>query len=365
MSYPNPFGRRKRDRKAAATEPAATEKKLTLAEIARRDLLTEISEFIMRHDLDVTGANLSLICAALSGANRRLAQEFVKRETRREPIDQRYLDTMMRLNPGTHDRIAELERLMDKMEYSLMRFAQTARSAQDESSQHRGAIGRQIEEMESDAAARSEQIRVERVIELSHSMLERLDMVERAMDRSQNETQQLRSSLAQARHEADVDHLTRLPNRRAFERRLKSATDEAKADGVPLSIAFCDVDHFKQVNDTHGHEAGDRILCAIADTLSAIANDECFIARHGGEEFVMLFYGLDKEDAWRELERVRRMMASKQLMNRETGKPFGKITFSGGIAEVTETDDPRSALERADAALYEAKQGGRNMIIAN
>ncbi len=332
---------------------------------ARHDLLTHISDFLIRHDLDITGTNLSLVCAALSGSNRQLAQEFAARETSREPIDQRWINTMTRLDPGTHDRIAELEKLMDKLEYSLLRFAQTAKSAQDESSQHRGAIGRQIKEIQSGSVAHSEGMRVERVIELSASMLERLEQVEKAMDRSESETQQLRSSLAQARHEADVDHLTRLPNRRAFERRLKSASDEARANDVPLCIAFCDVDNFKQVNDRHGHDAGDRILCAIANTLNAIANDECFIARHGGEEFVLLFYGLTKQEAWHKLDKVRGMMASKQLLNRETGKPFGKITFSGGVAEVTEDSDPRSALARADAALYEAKKAGRNTIVAH
>jgi diguanylate cyclase len=77
-----------------------------------------------------------------------------------------------------------------------------------------------------------------------------------------------------------------------------------------------------------------------------------------------LFHGLDKDDAFRKLDGVRRAMAAKQLLNRETGRPFGKVTFSGGIAEVTEEDDPRSALARADAALYEAKEAGRNRILS-
>ena len=88
------------------------------------------------------------------------------------------------------------------------------------------------------------------------------------MARSEAETEQLRDSLAKARIEADVDHLTRLPNRRAFERRLISATLAARERGEPLSFAFVDVDHFKQVNDSHGHAAGDRVLCALAASLS-------------------------------------------------------------------------------------------------
>jgi diguanylate cyclase len=157
--------------------------------------------------------------------------------------------------------------------------------------------------------------------------------------------------------------LTGLPNRRAFERRLVSAAIEARAKGEKLSLAFCDVDRFKLINDRHGHEAGDRVLCAVAQTLNEHAGDACFVARHGGEEFVLLFYGMDKEAARLRLDAIRCAQAHRQLMNRETGQPFGRITFSGGVAEVTEDADTRSALARADAALYRAKQDGRNRVM--
>ena len=102
----------------------------------------------------------------------------------------------------------------------------------------------------------------------------------------------------------------------------------------------------------------------MASTLNSVAADDCFVARHGGEEFVLLFYGLAKDVAFEKLDGVRRAMAVKQLMNRETGRPFGKVTFSGGLAQVTDHDDPRIALAQADEALYQAKQNGRNRIEA-
>jgi len=85
-------------------------------------------------------------------------------------------------------------------------------------------------------------------------------------------------------------------------------------------------------------------------------------ARHGGEEFVLLFEGLGKDAARARLDAIRRALAARVLMNRDTGQPFGKITFSGGVAEVAEDADTRGALARADAALYRAKQQGRNRI---
>lgn len=331
---------------------------------ARVDLLDRVREFCLKHDLNVTGPNLSIICNALSGANSELAEAFAKREMAGEPIDQRWIDTVARLDPQINARMSELDQLSDQLEYALMRFAQTARRAHEETSDHRTAIHAQIDEISESEPQPGTKSPVSRVIDISRAMIDRIHEVETAMERSQEETDKLRANLAQARMEADVDHLTRLPNRRAFERRFASASQEARSNNKPLCVAFCDVDHFKSINDRFGHDAGDRVLCAIATTLIDNAGDECFVARHGGEEFVLMFYGADKEMARNKLDGIRRAQAAKQLINRQTGKPFGKVTFSGGIAEVTEDGDNRSALSRADEALYRAKEQGRNTVIA-
>ena len=351
MPFPPGFLTRSPRSPAAAAEAAPTSR----AAAARRALLERIAEFLERHDLPPTPHNLAVICGGLSGANPELAGAFVQREMSGEPIDQRWLDTLARFDPAGLTRIAELEALADKLEYSLMRFAQTARSAQSETSDHRGAIRDQL-----DALARPADLA--EVFDLSRAMLTRIEQAEAAMARSEAETERLRESLAKARIEADVDHLTLLPNRRAFERRLISAALEARAKGEPLALAFCDVDHFKAVNDRHGHDAGDRVLCALAALFNEHAGENCFIARHGGEEFVILFHGMDKHAARLQLETIRRTQAARMLLNRETGQPFGRITFSAGVADVSEDSDPRSALARADAALYRAKQEGRNRV---
>ncbi len=365
MSFTSRFlARSYRPAEAAAAAPPSDEAvTASRAAEARRALLERIAGFVETHDLAVTASNLGTICGGLSGSHPELAQAFAAREIAGEPIDQRWLDTLARLDPDNHSRIAELEALMDKLEYSLMRFAQTARSAQSETSDHRGALGAQIEaiaEVDLPPAAAGE---LAQVLDLSRAMLARIEEVETAMARSQEETERLRENLAKARMEADVDHLTGLPNRRAFERRLVSASLEARAKGEVLSLGFCDVDRFKLINDNHGHEAGDRVLCAVAATLNEHAGDACFVARHGGEEFVLLFYGMDKQAARMKLDAIRRAQAARQLMNRDTGQPFGRVTFSGGVAEVTEDSDTRSALGRADAALYRAKQEGRNRVV--
>jgi diguanylate cyclase len=119
---------------------------------------------------------------------------------------------------------------------------------------------------------------------------------------------------------------------------------------------------FKQVNDTHGHDAGDRVICVVAELLAEVSGAKCHVARHGGEEFVLLLRGSRPDEAMGILDGAREKMAARKLVNRRTKQPFGQVTFSGGVADVFAYDDPRAALAAADAALYEAKEAGRNRI---
>ena len=182
------------------------------------------------------------------------------------------------------------------------------------------------------------------------------------MLRSEAQTRSLKRRLDEARRSAEEDHLTGLPNRRAFEARFEQEYREAFAAADPLCIAFCDIDNFKAINDTHGHEAGDRVLKVVAESLARISDDRCHVARHGGEEFVLLFRDQSLVQASARLDKLRENLAERRLVNRATEQPFGQITFSGGVADAFAYPDRRTALKAADAALYRAKQSGRNRI---
>src|SRR3546814_18053680 len=111
------------------------------------------------------------------------------------------------------------------------------------------------------------------------------------MRRSEDEAKSLRRSLARAKSDTEVDYLTGLPNRRAFEALLERHYREAREQPVALSVAFCAIDNFKAINDAQGHDAGARVLKVIADTLTPISTDNCNVARHGGGACVRLYRG--------------------------------------------------------------------------
>jgi two-component system cell cycle response regulator len=156
----------------------------------------------------------------------------------------------------------------------------------------------------------------------------------------------------QTRSRATTDALTQLPNRRTFDERFASLAGRRPALG--FAILFVDVDLFKAVNDTHGHQVGDRLLQAVAAELAAAAPPGALVARYGGEEFVVLLPGTETALAMQVAEELRVAVAAIRDPVPITAS-FGVAVSSGGVGS-------EAALPAADAALYRAKQAGRNMV---
>lgn len=344
----------------AQFSPGAATARLTLEEEAYRDLLEQITLFLLEYRLPVTPANLLTAHAAFSGQNMRLARKIAVKRNDGEPITQAWLDEMTAEDATATDQRAEVNRMMAKLQSGVEVFTTSTQMARNATGEYHEALTRQVGEIQ---RADTADLVLTSLADIAKAMLERTRQVEEEMRRSEREANALRKSLARAQRDAEVDHLTGLPNRRAFEATLERHHREAQAAIEPLCIAFCDIDHFKRVNDTHGHETGDRVIQAVGQVLSRISNENCHVARHGGEEFVILLRNISKQAALDQLNMVREQMAERRFVNRQTDQPIGSITFSGGIADVFAYANPRDALEAADKALYAAKQQGRNQIV--
>jgi len=330
--------------------------------IARRELLERITQFLLVNDLAISPANLALAHAAFSGADLALAHRIAERELAREPIDQPWLDRIAYAAPAPaaeEDRQAELDRLMGRLDNSIASFSAATSRARGSTAAYGDSLERHVGQMGAEGATGEV---LSSLVGIARAMLERTREVEGEMKRSTEEADSLRRSLERARREAEIDHLTGLPNRRAFEGVLESQYREARQEIDLLTVAICDIDHFKQVNDRHGHETGDRVIQAIGQVLARISDDRCHVARHGGEEFVLLFRGRSVDEAAAMLDTARDQLAERRFINRTTDEPIGRITFSGGVANVFAYADPREALRGADEALYRAKAEGRNRI---
>jgi diguanylate cyclase len=201
------------------------------------------------------------------------------------------------------------------------------------------------------------------MVELTRTMIGKTQDAERRLAEMGSQMESLQGDLAEAQAVAESDPLTGLANRRSFQSRLARAMAQAAAEDTPLSVAFCDIDHFKSINDNHGHDTGDRILKMVADALAEGAGEDAFVGRFGGEEFLILFDGIMARRAAMRVDEIRDELSGRHLVSKTTGEPLGTVTFSAGIAQLLPGENDGDMLRRADEALYNAKNGGRNRVI--
>ena len=280
----------------------------------------------------------------------------------------------------------EFQQFLEQLNQRLLNASQLADSSQTDQ-QASAAAGKALRESMR-----------EQVIAMQHSVAEsddlnqlkatvnnRLDEVLAAVDKHQSDEQQREQSLAeqldalvvkvkemevasvdaeqqieQHRQKALRDVLTQLPNREAYQQRLAEEHQRWQRYQRPLTLAICDIDFFKKINDNYGHQAGDKVLRIIAKSLKARLRKPDFIGRYGGEEFVILMPETDQQQALKVIEGIRQAIANCPFHFKE--KPVS-ITLSFGICGFREGLSPEQVFAQADAALYKAKDRGRNCSV--
>jgi diguanylate cyclase len=191
-----------------------------------------------------------------------------------------------------------------------------------------------------------------RIIAANEHLKKRLEATEEKLE---SQTSQLEGYLAEAR----TDALTGLSNRRAFDKQMDELYAKHNRTPFPFTLAMVDIDHFKSINDTHGHAVGDAVLRHLAGILRGFSPHCVMAARYGGEEFAMIFEE-PLETSAEVMEKVRAMVASKPALVDQLSVP---LTLSSGVAELVSGERLGDLFRHADEALYSAKKGGRNQVV--
>jgi two-component system, cell cycle response regulator len=182
-----------------------------------------------------------------------------------------------------------------------------------------------------------------------------------AMQRIADMRRRLVDSNLALEHLASTDHLTDVANRRSFELMLDREMSFTRRYGVPMAFAMFDLDKFKVVNDTYGHDAGDAVLVEVSKRIKIALRDSDIIGRLGGEEFGIILHNVKEEDVFKVFDRYRSIVADHPVIHEGTVIP---ITASIGVAIYTGKREEKTALlKRADESLYEAKETGRNKVV--
>lgn len=204
------------------------------------------------------------------------------------------------------------------------------------------------------------------MVEKINTYAETLDRTNHILElRVQDRTKELEEANRKLREETLTDPLTGLSNRRAFESHFKDISQLAQRNRAEISVIMSDIDHFKHVNDTYGHTAGDDVLQEIGSIMkNSIKRSSDFIARYGGEEFVIILYDTNIHDAQEVCITIQNNLKSLAGFESQWGK-IGSITLSFGIASMLPSAECNyeSLITSADVALYKAKTEGRNKIV--
>ena len=184
------------------------------------------------------------------------------------------------------------------------------------------------------------------------------------LKQSSDKINALERTLEDLRREATTDALTGIANRRYFDMVLQTMSGDAMNSGDDLSLLLIDIDHFKRVNDTWGHATGDAVIQFVASTLAQSVKGQDCVARYGGEEFAIILPTTSIGDAMHVGENIRTALARRLYVPRHLDETVGAVTVSIGVACYEPGEPLAEWIQRADAALYEAKKTGRDRVIS-
>lgn len=205
---------------------------------------------------------------------------------------------------------------------------------------------------------------VNKMIGATRAMEARTQELEGKLQTSSQEIAELRGRLEATQQDTIRDHLTGIPNRRAFDIELTSSIEATRESAEPLSLVMFDVDHFKQFNDTWGHQTGDQVLRLVANCIADNARHSDTTTRFGGEEFAVIMPATALADAVHWANQVCNIVRSKRLVKKSTGGKLGVVTISAGVVKHKPGETEAQVVRRADTCLYAAKHAGRDRVVS-
>ncbi len=320
-------------------------------------------ESLLRHELNPTPNNFSVFYYYYAGTNPNLTMFMDALIASQPAITQANCDELYQAHLGIDAEQKALQAANSAIEAEVSRVLEAIDRAATNTSEYNQTLDTFSGEL--NATKSLEQIRaaLAKVSTETRSMVKQNERLSEQLANTTQQLTELRYNFDQAHKEMQIDPLTEVGNRKYFDNELTHATTEARDNAAPLSLLMIDIDYFKKFNDTYGHVIGDQVLRLVARTLVENLKGRDVIARFGGEEFVILLPQTRVDDAEKVANHLRSSLATKKIRKRSTNETLGSVTVSIGAAEFYSADDNESFIARADAALYQAKDQGRNRVI--
>jgi diguanylate cyclase len=298
----------------------------------------------------------------LAGLNPALNEELKALIDRGDKLSDAQIEAIYNRHIRKRDDSLE-QHARDEFQQLIKDVCQLAREATGNVGNYRDALVSCVTRLEEAQDGNSLQEMLQILIAESLTMRQSMNVLQEQLQERDRQVASLRDSMIAAQDQALTDPLTGLLNRRGFAQALDSAlTPEGDAHANPAVLLMVDIDHFKLINDTHGHLMGDKVIRSVAQLLKANVKGRDTVARMGGEEFAVLLLDTPMQGAAHLAEQVRNTIANARFRRTDTPAELGPVTVSIGVAALSPEETPEDFINRADMALYQSKRTGRNKV---
>jgi diguanylate cyclase len=324
-------------------------------------ILKNTVPLMLKHKIPAIPTNYALWYTYVSNDSEQLKQDLDDSLRKGYPLSDVKAKALYRQHLSEKQEIDAWE-LRQSVEAMLQELSSSMKDTHTDTTQFNAMMDASLDNL---AKIENDDLSVSEVMQLVRNMVEESKAVRQStisfsgtLLKAEKEIESLKLKLQESQHEALYDALTGLCNRRYFDSELAS-----KMGIDTLSLMLIDIDHFKMVNDSHGHLMGDLVLKAVAKKLQQGCREDAQVFRYGGEEFVVLMPGADLQKSRHAADILRRSIETISVRDRRTGKVLDKLTVSAGVAQKQQNESDAEFMARADAMLYKAKELGRNRVM--
>jgi len=321
-------------------------------------------DLITQHGLEPTPENFAVYYNFFSNAKPNLKMAMGMLIEQSGALNQDQCDELFVAHLSLEAESTAIQTTSDKISAEIKTVMTSLARSANQSSQYNETLDTFSGSLRGSASIDQIKSAVARVAAETRVMAEQNQRLQGQLAQSTQQLTEMRYNLDEVRKASMSDALTGIGNRKYFDIEIKKAINDAIENDAPLSILMCDIDFFKKFNDTYGHLIGDEVLRLVAKTLVENLKGRDIIARYGGEEFVILLPQTTLQDAERVANQLRSILSTKQVRRRRTNETLGVVTISMGATQYAPKEDGETFIGRADTALYEAKQTGRNKVVA-
>ncbi|PHR58043.1 MAG: GGDEF domain-containing protein [Robiginitomaculum sp.] len=308
--------------------------------------------------------NYEMFYAYIQGSNRKLTIAFAPYVEGREAWTEAKGDALYERHVSENKLSNILDVTTEEVRNELNSVMQVLTQAGEDAATYEKTLVGVGGSLQQASDSRSVRDIVEHLVKATATMQDRSHNLEKKLAETNQQVEMLQTNLERVKIEANTDALTGLCNRKRLDDVLIQETELAREDGTTLAFVLCDIDHFKRFNDTWGHQTGDQIIRFVSSTLRTKVSERHTSARYGGEEFAIIMPATNMTSATEVAEKIRNTIERKKLVRKSTGEDLGRVTISLGVSIFRETDQIEDLIERADKALYQSKQNGRNRVTA-